>query len=171
MKVRELLMKMEGVCSYGFYTRSGKVLNAHPNVHEIMDYLDDEVFRFKVWIYDDKDTDIQGKEFDVKRIRCCIYLGRMDEETITDINPEAKGLYDNIRCPYCGANHFALGYSVTTAMYCPTIIKDGKDVSVNKNQSTTHCTCCECHRDFTIDENGNVNPIPGQEEPAIQLIN
>lgn len=167
MKVRELLMKMVGVCSYGFYTRTGEVINAHPDVNEIMSFLDEDVDHFKVWIYDDKDVDIRGNEINVKRIRCCIYLERGNEDTFSDINPLSKGLYDDIACPYCGAKHFAVGYMMTTAMYCPTIIKDGKDVTVNRNHSTTHCTCCECHREFTLDENNKVSKIPGQENICV----
>lgn len=172
MKVRELLMKMEGVCSYGFYTRSGNTLNAHPDVHEIMEYLDEDISRFTVWIYDDKDTDIYGKEFDIKRIRCCIYLDRDNEDGMAAsiANPLSKGLFDDIQCPYCGAKHFRLGATMTAAIHIPTVIKDGKVVPHGNAPRTTQCTCLECDKNFTIDENNEVHKIPGQEDEHKALI-
>ena len=73
MKVRELVDKMHGIHSYGIYGRDECVAESHVNMQQMMKYLDEEVFYFNVWIYDDKDYDIEGHQIDVKRIRCCIY--------------------------------------------------------------------------------------------------
>lgn len=167
MKLVELLHKMDGVDSYGLYTRTGQVIKSHPTIQDLMGYLKEEVHHFKVWIYDDTDINIQGDKFDVKRIRCCIYLERGTEDTFSDINLLSKGLYDDVTCPYCGAKHFALGYGITTAVYCPTIIKDGKVIDNDCNSTTYKCTCCECHREFTIDGHNKVSKIPRQENICI----
>ena len=53
------------------------------------------------------------------------------------------------KCPHCGKSHFVINYCITTAMYCPVVIKDGKVVSEDTNKTTSHCTCLECKKDFT----------------------
>ena len=59
----------------------------------------------------------------------------------------AGGIYNNIKCPKCGAKYFEVGSSYCTAVYYPTIIKDGVDINPNRNKSVTTYTCCECgHR-------------------------
>jgi len=74
MTVKELLDKMEGVSSYGVYTKSGEIENTHTDSKTIIKYLDRKVDRFNIWIYDELDKTIFGKEYNAKRIRCCIYL-------------------------------------------------------------------------------------------------
>lgn len=59
----------------------------------------------------------------------------------------AGGIYDNITCPKCGAKHFEIGSGYCTAVYYPTIIKDGVNINSDHNKSVTTYTCCECgHR-------------------------
>ena len=65
-------------------------------------------------------------------------------------------MFDNVKCPKCGKSHFMLGPSFTTCVYCPTIIKDGKVVSDDVNQTTTQCTCQECGTIFYINKNNEV---------------
>lgn len=73
---------------------------------------------------------------------------------------EPKGLYDDIACPYCGAKHFSVGYTMTTAMYIPQVYKDGKLVDSGvKNHSSTSCHCYACGKDFTFDENQEVHKL------------
>lgn len=57
-----------------------------------------------------------------------------------------------IKCPNCGKSHYTKRYSVQTAVYYPTVYQDGKVVSRDGNISTVHCTCIECHHDFTYQE-------------------
>lgn len=61
-----------------------------------------------------------------------------------------KGLYDDIKCPHCGASYFRIGASWSTAMYCPTVIKDGKVISKDHNTVTTEYECLNCGKTFTI---------------------
>ena len=59
----------------------------------------------------------------------------------------AGSIYDNIKCPECGAKYFEVGPSYCTAVYYPTIIKDGVNINPDLNKSVTTYTCCECgHR-------------------------
>ena len=77
------------------------------------------------------------------------------KEMSFDVNSYSTGLYSDIKCPYCGKSHFRVGGSITTAMYCPTIIKDGKVVSVDGNTSTTEFYCLECEKTFKqVSKNG-----------------
>lgn len=56
-------------------------------------------------------------------------------------------IYDNIKCPKCGAKYFEVGSSYCTAVYYPPIIKDGININPDCNKSVTNYTCCECgHR-------------------------
>ena len=56
----------------------------------------------------------------------------------------SKGIYDNIKCPECGAKYFEVGATVSTCVYYPTIIKDGVNINPDRNKSVTTYTCCEC---------------------------
>lgn len=59
----------------------------------------------------------------------------------------AGGIYDNIKCPKCGAKHFEIGPCYCTAVNYPTIIKEGVKVNSDHNRFVTTYTCCECgHR-------------------------
>ena len=56
----------------------------------------------------------------------------------------------DIKCPYCGKCYYSEDYNMSTAMYTPVIIKDGKVVSEDRNIHTTQCTCLECGEKFKI---------------------
>lgn len=60
------------------------------------------------------------------------------------------------RCPYCKESYYQGKFSTSTALYCPTIIRNGKVVSEDRNIHTTYCTCLNCGKDFTI-TNGKVD--------------
>ena len=57
---------------------------------------------------------------------------------------EPEGLFDNIKCPKCGAKYFEVGPSVNTLVYYSPVIKDGVNIHPDRNISTTTYTCCEC---------------------------
>ena len=56
----------------------------------------------------------------------------------------AGGIYNNIKCPECGAKYFEVGPSTSTCVYYPPIIKDGVNINPDCNKSVTTYTCCEC---------------------------
>lgn len=71
------------------------------------------------------------------------------EATIAHLSDMVRGvgIYDNIKCPKCGAKYFEVGPSCCTAVYYPTIIKDGVNINHGHNTSVTTYICCECgHR-------------------------
>ena len=82
----------------------------------------------------------------------CDRLTPLTNETTCDLNVDhlmnmvegAGGIYDNIKCPKCGAKYFEVGPSYCTAVYYPTIIKDGVNINPDRNKSVTTYTCCEC---------------------------
>ncbi len=59
------------------------------------------------------------------------------------------------RCPYCNESYYTEKYTMSTAMYCPTVIKDGNVISNNYNIHTTVCQCLSCYKEFFI-RNGKV---------------
>jgi DNA-directed RNA polymerase subunit RPC12/RpoP len=56
----------------------------------------------------------------------------------------AGGIYDDIKCPKCGAKYFEVGPSYCTLVNYPTIIKDGVNINPDCNKSITTYTCGEC---------------------------
>ena len=56
----------------------------------------------------------------------------------------SKGIYDDIKCPKCGAKYFEVGPSYRTLVNYPTIIKDGVNINPDRNRSITSYLCCEC---------------------------
>lgn len=78
--------------------------------------------------------------------------------------------YLDITCPKCGSTYYAIRYSTSTAMWSPTIIKDGKVISSNPNYETHHCQCIVCGAFFDATEhNGvieNVEVINGFAAPS-----
>ena len=57
---------------------------------------------------------------------------------------------ETIKCPYCGNSYYTVGYTTTTAMYFPPVIKDGVNINPDRNTSTTSGQCLVCHNTFYI---------------------
>lgn len=82
----------------------------------------------------------------------CDRLTPMQNETTCELTVDrlmnmvegSRGIYDNIKCPKCGAKYFEVGPSYCTAVYYPPIIKDGVNINTNHNKSITTYLCCEC---------------------------
>lgn len=53
------------------------------------------------------------------------------------------------KCPHCGASYYVELYTTTTAVYYPTIYKNGVNINPDQNSSTTCCRCLECGKEFT----------------------
>ena len=47
-------------------------------------------------------------------------------------------------CPSCGKSYYTPLESYTTAMYCPPIYKDGKNINESHNTSTHKYQCLSC---------------------------
>lgn len=56
----------------------------------------------------------------------------------------AGSIYDNIKCPKCGAKYFKVSHSVSTCVHYATIIKDGVNINPDRNTDVTTYICCEC---------------------------
>ena len=54
------------------------------------------------------------------------------------------------KCPHCGESFFTEMYSMSTAVNYPPIWKDGVNINPDRNQSTTHCRCLKCNKEFDI---------------------
>lgn len=54
------------------------------------------------------------------------------------------------KCPHCGESYYMENFSTTTCMYFPPIWKDGVNINPDQNETTTHCTCMSCGKEFTI---------------------
>lgn len=64
--------------------------------------------------------------------------------------------YLDISCPKCGSTYYAIRYQTSTAMWSPTIIKDGQIVSNNPNYTTYACQCIACGAMFSATEHNGV---------------
>ena len=62
----------------------------------------------------------------------------------TEPNP-----WSDKKCPHCDESYYTPGASITTALYCPPIYKNGVNVNKMKNTSKTTYHCCACGRDWT----------------------
>ena len=68
--------------------------------------------------------------------------------------------YLDITCPKCNESYYTIRYSTSTAMWSPTIIKDGKVISSNPNYETHHCQCIACGAFFDVTEhNGLIESV------------
>lgn len=61
-----------------------------------------------------------------------------------------KNPLTNIKCPHCGESYYTELYSTSTAVYYPPIYKNGVNINPDRNTSTTHCKCLNCHKAFDI---------------------
>lgn len=80
--------------------------------------------------------------------------------------------YLDVACPKCGQNYYSVNYTISTLMFCPTIVKDGQVVSSNPNHTTYNCQCIACGTRFNVTEhNDNIESIEVVEgfAPASEL--
>ena len=61
-----------------------------------------------------------------------------------------------IKCPHCGKSHYRENYMTSTLIGWSPIVKDGVRNDHNPNTITTHCTCLECGKEFSINSKGEV---------------
>lgn len=114
-------------------------------INEIIELLNNS------FITQDPDT-VYGSVNDSLTTISCDRLTPSSNETtcestvdhLMNIVESAGSIYDNIKCPKCGAKYFEVGPSVSTCVYYPTIIKDGVNINPDRNKSVTTYTCCEC---------------------------
>lgn len=59
---------------------------------------------------------------------------------------------NKVICPFCKKSYYYEQYSITTAAYFPTIIKNGKVVSTGKNKITVYYKCMNCGKEFSIEK-------------------
>ena len=104
-------------------------------ITEHKDVAEDFCEEYPEFYYDERDT---GSFISTTGLSSAVY----DDSCL------GKGLYSDIVCPYCGAKHFRLDGCESTAMYCPTIIKDGKVISKDHNTVTEYFRCQECGKRF-----------------------
>ncbi len=76
---------------------------------------------------------------------------------------ERSGLYDNIKCPYCGASHYTLGTTIVSCVYYPPVVQDGRMIVNDHNYSRTECNCLECGRVFHIVSGNKVEEAQGSK--------
>ena len=117
-------------------------------INEIIEFLNNS---FLTQEHDEAILDVTDSLTDIS----CDRLTPFTNETTCELSVDhlmnmvegAGGIYSNIKCPKCGAKYFEVGSSYCTAVYYPTIIKDGVNINPDRNKSVTTYTCCECgHR-------------------------
>lgn len=71
------------------------------------------------------------------------------ENTVNCVYHPVEELH-SAKCPNCGESYYRENYSTITAVYYPQIYKNGVNINSDRNQSTTHCTCMNCGKDFSF---------------------
>lgn len=70
---------------------------------------------------------------------------------VMDITCESNN--DLIRCPHCGESYYMYLFSERTLAYYPTIYKDGVPIhNEDKNKTTNHYECMNCHKGFSSND-------------------
>ena len=64
---------------------------------------------------------------------------------------ETVKTYSGRKCPNCEESYYMEKYSVRTAVYYPTIYKDGVNINPDRNTTTTYCKCMNCGKDFSYE--------------------
>lgn len=116
-------------------------------INEIIEFLNNS---FLTQEHDEAILNVTDSLTDIS----CDRLTPLSNETTCELTVEhllniieGDSLYAGIECPKCGAKHFEVGSSYCTAVYYPTIVKDGVSINPERNSYTTSYTCCECgHR-------------------------
>ena len=114
-------------------------------INEIIELLNNS------FITQDPDT-IYGQVTNSLAKISCDRLIPLSNETTCELSVDplmnmvegAGSIYNNIKCPKCGAKYFEVGSSYCTLVNYPTIIKDGVNINSDHNKSVTSYTCCEC---------------------------
>ena len=113
-------------------------------INEIIEFLNNS------FITNDPDT-VYGSVTGSLATISCDRLTPMTNETTCELTVDhladmVKGasIYDNVKCPKCGAKYFEVGSSYCTTVYYPAIVKDGVNINPDRNKSVTTYTCCEC---------------------------
>lgn len=60
-----------------------------------------------------------------------------------------------IKCPNCGESYYQVKYSTTTAVYYPSIYKNGININPDRNSETVYCDCLNCNYTFSYENNPN----------------
>ena len=61
---------------------------------------------------------------------------------------------NNFKCPKCGESYYMERYSASTALYCPPIYKNGVNINLDKNITTTYYSCLNCGHQFSVRTRG-----------------
>ena len=132
-----------------------KKLNTTATLFDIIDKINEVIDLLNnSFITQDPDT-VYGSVTDSLATISCDRLTPFTNETTCELSVDhlmnmvegSRSIYDNIKCPKCGAKYFEVGSSYCTLVNYPTIIKDGVNINPDRNKSVTTYTCCECgHR-------------------------
>lgn len=129
-----------------------KKLDTTATLFDIIDKINEVINLLNnSFITNDPDT-VYSEVTDSLTTITCDRLTPLPNETTCELSVDhllnmvegAGSIYDNIKCPKCGAKHFEVGPCYCTAVNYPTIIKDGVNINPDHNRSITTYTCCEC---------------------------
>lgn len=128
-------------------------------INEIIDVLN------KSFITDDPDT-IYGQTVSIEDLQnpvditCDTITHLQNEHALNGVTSgevvsdafyvKLSPLIDNVKCPHCGASYYTELYSTSTVVYYPPIYKDGVNINPDMNQTTRHCRCLACNKEFKI---------------------
>ena len=71
-----------------------------------------------------------------------------------------------IKCPHCGESYYRENYTTSTLIGWSPVYRDGILINAdsNPNSSTIHCTCLNCHKEFSYNtrelaNEDNIRPV------------
>lgn len=64
------------------------------------------------------------------------------------ITLEYKSDINTRYCPHCGESYYAETNMTSTCIYYKPIWKNGVNINPDRNETTVHCTCLACGKDF-----------------------
>ena len=83
----------------------------------------------------------------IEFLNATYFMDKEENKTVMNsTNLTIDTSFGNIKCPHCKESHYMELYSMTTAVCCPPIYKDG----INRNFSTTKYQCLSCGKEFFI---------------------
>lgn len=60
----------------------------------------------------------------------------------------------NVKCPNCGVSYFQECYTISTAMYSPSVYRNGRYINTDRNIHSHSCICLNCGTHFVFKTRG-----------------
>lgn len=126
-----------------------KRLDDNVGVHTIIDKINEMIdFLNDTYLMDVADGNFVSCGGDIESP--IFVTGLSTDDCCIDNMVHGAPIKGNAKCPHCGTSYYTEMFSTSTAVYYPPVYKDGVNINPDMNQSTTHCRCLNCGKEFDI---------------------